>query len=494
MKKRLQKAINDYFILCILCLSLCSSCSLADRSAKPYQSVESISSALSDVTNTNDSILAKDRKIARIVATTVISENKKKFPNKVIWKGRKGIDPEKFNKVIRSNAIIRNNWKNNWNETKSEGTSLILVKKDKKDQFLMSAGEVLPVTAKVEKENNEYRLNIYDLFDPKNSSLDISKDYTAPINYLTRRSKLIPKITAVVNTNRYMSDIGLHRITPFDPNRIPVILIHGFKDNPASWVKLINQLQSDPDIRYKYQFWTFTYPTGIPILYSAMRLRENLIKMREVYDPNSVNPNLNRMVLVGHSMGGIIARLLSSNSNNSFSKWLPFESEMENQSAHKMFKFEAEPYISRAIFIATPHKGTAMASSSIARFFNTIIKIPLEIQDSFISTFSLNPDISLKDQRLISRMKSISNLRPNSDFIRSLQSTTINSNIATHSIIGIGRLSWWKKLETTDDFVVSYNSAHIQNADSELTVAAWHDLHKNSKAISEVGRILKLQH
>ena len=79
MKKRLQKAINDYVILCILCLSLCSSCSLADRSAKPYQSVESISSALSDVTNTNDSILAKDRKIARIVATTVISENKKKL-------------------------------------------------------------------------------------------------------------------------------------------------------------------------------------------------------------------------------------------------------------------------------------------------------------------------------------------------------------------------------------------------------------------------------
>ena len=443
MKKRLQKAINDYVILCILCLSLCSSCSLADRSAKPYQSVESISSALSDVTNTNDSILAKDRKIARIVATTVISENKKKFPNKVIWKGRKGIDPEKFNKVIRSNAIIRNNWKIIGMKLRVK-EPLILVKKDKKDQFLMSAGEVLPVTAKVEKENNEYRLNIYDLFDPKNSSLDISKDYTAPINYLTRRSKLIPKITAVVNTNRYMSDIGLHRITPFDPNRIPVILIHGFKDNPASWVKLINQLQSDPDIRYKYQFWTFTYPTGIPILYSAMRLRENLIKMREVYDPNSVNPNLNRMVLVGHSMGGIIARLLSSNSNNSFSKWLPSESEMENQLAHKMFKFEAEPYISRAIFIATPHKGTAMASSSIARFFNTIIKIPLEIQDSFISTFSLNPNISLKDQRLISRMKSISNLRPNSDFIRSLQSTTINSNIATHSIIGIGRLSWWK--------------------------------------------------
>ena len=89
MKKRLQKAINDYVILCILCLSLCSSCSLADRSAKPYQSVESISSALSDVTNTNDSILAKDRKIARIVATTVISENKKSFLTKSYGKVEK---------------------------------------------------------------------------------------------------------------------------------------------------------------------------------------------------------------------------------------------------------------------------------------------------------------------------------------------------------------------------------------------------------------------
>ena len=73
-------------------------------------------------------------------------------------------------------------------------------------------------------------------------------------------------------------------------------------------------------------------------------------------------------------MGGIIARLLSSNSNNSFSKWLPSESEMENQSAHKMFKFEAEPYISRAIFIATPHKGTAMASRALPDFLIQSLK------------------------------------------------------------------------------------------------------------------------
>ena len=79
MKKRLQKATERLrYSFVFYAFLLCSSCSLADRSAKPYQSVESISSALSDVTNTNDSILAKDRKIARIVATIVISEKQKK--------------------------------------------------------------------------------------------------------------------------------------------------------------------------------------------------------------------------------------------------------------------------------------------------------------------------------------------------------------------------------------------------------------------------------
>ena len=39
--------------------------------------------------------------------------------------------------------------------------------------------------------------------------------------------------------------------------------------------------------------------------------------------------------------------------------------------------------------------------------------------------------------------------------------------------------------------MVSYESAQLINSDSELTVAAWHDLNTDSETISEVGRILK---
>ena len=196
--------------------------------------------------------------------------------------------------MIKSSAVIRKNWNNNWNEYKGKGTPLIFLRKDQGDRFLMNAGEVMPVTAHIEKNDTEFKIKIFDTLDPKNSSEEIARDYTAPINYLTRRAKLIPKITAIVKTNQYMDGIGLHRMNPFDPNKIPVILIHGFKSNPTTWVNLINQLQSDPKVRNRFQFWTFSYPTGIPILYSTMRLRNELNAMRKYYDPDENNKNLAR--------------------------------------------------------------------------------------------------------------------------------------------------------------------------------------------------------
>tara|TARA_B100001094_G_C18066719_1_gene737843 strand:- start:444 stop:1112 length:669 start_codon:yes stop_codon:yes gene_type:complete len=219
--------------------------------------------------------------------------------------------------------------------------------------------------------------------------------------------------------------------------------------------------------------------------------------MREFYDPKGSNKNLNNMVLVGHSMGGIIARLLSSKSSKTFKDWLPSGSTLSGISpksrdlAKKMFHFNSQDFITRSIFIATPHRGTELASSGIARMLSSAIQIPFEIQETFINSLSLNPDISFNDQQFISRMKSINNLRPESEFIRFMHSAPINPRIKTHSIIGIGKLAWWKKLESRSDFVVSYESAQLINSDSELTVAAWHDLNTDSETISEVGRILK---
>ena len=497
MRKRSDQIIFSGWLYLGLLSLFFTSCSIPDQKSKPYKSIKEIKAAIFNATKENTSKLSKDRKTSRIVASSISPIKNQKNFIKFEWVGRDSIKPTDFDYVIRSSAVIRKNWNSNWNESEGKGTPLVFLKKNGDDRFLMKAGEVMPVTAHIEKNETEFKIKLSDTLDPKNSSKKIAKDFTAPINYLTRRAKLIPKITAIIKTNQYIDGIGLHRMNPFDPNKIPVILIHGFKSNPSTWVNLINQLQSDPKIRNRFQFWTFSYPTGIPILYSTMRLRNELNSMREFYDPKGSNKNLNNMVLVGHSMGGIIARLLSSTSSKTFKDWLPSGSTISGISpksrdlAKKMFHFNSQDFITRSIFFATPHRGAEIASSGIARMISSAIQIPFEIQETFINSLSLNPDISFNDQQFISRMKSINNLRPASEFIRFMHSAPINPRIKTHSIIGIGKLAWWKKLESRSDFVVSYESAQLINSDSELTVAAWHDLNTDSETISEVGRILK---
>ena len=54
-------------------------------------------------------------------------------------------------------------------------------------------------------------------------------------------------------------------LEPYDPDRIPVVLIHGLTSIPQMWLPTISAIESDPELRGRYQFWVFAYPTGDPI-------------------------------------------------------------------------------------------------------------------------------------------------------------------------------------------------------------------------------------
>src|SRR5947207_9497774 len=99
---------------------------------------------------------------------------------------------------------------------------------------------------------------------------------------------------------RYEKKTGLYFLQPYDPDRIPVVFVHGLISTPFDWVQTIKGLLADPEIRKHYQFWVFSYPTGNPVLYSALRLREELAKVDKLY------PNHKDYVLVVHSMGGML--------------------------------------------------------------------------------------------------------------------------------------------------------------------------------------------
>ena len=81
---------------------------------------------------------------------------------------------------------------------------------------------------------------------------------------------------------------------------------------------MINELEGDPRIREKYQIWVFLYDSGNPISYSAGRLRGALMNALHEFDPNSKDPALQRIVVIGHSQGGLLTKLTAIDSGTRF--------------------------------------------------------------------------------------------------------------------------------------------------------------------------------
>ena len=91
--------------------------------------------------------------------------------------------------------------------------------------------------------------------------------------------------------------------------RVPVVLVHGTASSPARWAELVNELSSDPVIQQGCQFWFFSYNTGNPVTFSAGKLREDLRMAVAELDPEGRDPALHRIVVIGHSQGGLLAKL-----------------------------------------------------------------------------------------------------------------------------------------------------------------------------------------
>ena len=172
--------------------------------------------------------------------------------------------------------------------------------------------------------------------------------------------------------NQQGLDTALYMSRPYEPGKIPVIFVHGLVSSPRAWVKTINELENTPLIESRYQFWVFLYPTGLPIPSSAQRLRESLVRVRNVVDPSHSDPALDRTVLVGHSMGGVLSKMMAQHTGSTL--WnaaitVPrdrFRAPPELREAlNEMLVFEPVPFVSRVVFIATPHRGSPIANGPV---------------------------------------------------------------------------------------------------------------------------------
>lgn len=278
-------------------------------------------------------------------------------------------------------------------------------------------------------------------------------------------------------------------LAPHLPGKFPVVFIHGTASSAGRWADTVNELLSDPRIRDNFEFWFFNYDTGNPIPYSALLLREALQDAVTKIDPSGQDPALRHMVLIGHSQGGLLAKMLVVNSGNKF--WdgisqkplneLDMSAETRDLVRRSMF-FEHSPYVSRVIFLATPQRGSYVAGFSVAQFIARFVKLPLRVAQAVGDVVTNNADALRFDPSKTGAGSSIYGMAPGSPFINALAPLPIAPGIAAHSIIAVKGDG---PVESGDDGVVEYSSAHLSGVVSELVVRSGHSIQSNPQAIAE---------
>jgi pimeloyl-ACP methyl ester carboxylesterase len=284
---------------------------------------------------------------------------------------------------------------------------------------------------------------------------------------------------------------GLMMMQPYRRGRVPVVLVHGTASSPVRWAEMYNEVTQDPALNGRYQFWLFQYNTGQPILYSAMLLRRALENVINDVDPARKDEALRRMVLVGHSQGGLLAKLLTIHSGNRFWENVtkePFE-KMEMPADTRaliqeaMF-FEPVPTVERVVFIATPHRGSFRASGFALNIIRRIVTLPGALVDQFQALLK-QPEFA---QLGISQLPtSVDNMSPGNRFIRALAESPIDPRITAHSIIAVVGEG---PVTGKTDGVVAYESARIEGVASEVVVRSGHSTQSHPETIEEVKRIL----
>jgi pimeloyl-ACP methyl ester carboxylesterase len=284
---------------------------------------------------------------------------------------------------------------------------------------------------------------------------------------------------------------GLIMLHPYRPGQIPVVLVHGTASSPARWAEMVNELANDRVLGHRFQFWLFQYNTGQPILYSAMLMRRALAAAIADVDPEGKDAALRRMVIIGHSQGGLLTKLMAIHSGTRF--WdnvsrvplaeLDAKPETRELLQEAMF-FDPLPEVERVIFVATPHRGSFRASGWVLGLIRRLVSLPGRLASQLQGLASGNLAY-LKTTQLPT---SVDNMSPNHPFTRTLAESPIDPRIHAHSIIAVlGK----GPLTGRTDGVVAYESAHIEGVESELVVQSSHSTQATPETIEEVRRILR---
>lgn len=326
--------------------------------------------------------------------------------------------------------------------------------------------------------------------------LTLAADHAAFYRWGTRRSPLTRLSRVGLFGGREIERrSGLYLLEDYDPDKQPLVMIHGLASSPLIWAGLSQAVWRDPALRTRFQVWHLVYPTHAPQLVLRRRLAAHLDHAWQVLDPDGDDAARHGMVLVGHSLGGVLARLLATDSDDTL--WdsaftaapdTLMGSQDDLAVVQELFRFRAYPGIRRSVFLAAPHRGSPLTHAWFGRMIRRLVHGHVPELDALQRIARDQPGAihdAVRDRYLDARVNSITTLQPD-QIVRAAAETLLpDPAIQLHTIAGV--LSGRKSV---GDGIVPLASALLPGAASTLLVDIGHSLTEDARVIDEVLRIL----
>jgi pimeloyl-ACP methyl ester carboxylesterase len=380
------------------------------------------------------------------------------------------------------------------------GASLVVIRHARRESAFFRPEHPFAATAVLSRcETNGgtrlslYNPQVYDRVAIGGDFVPLERDLSAPLGYIAQIEGR-PWLTGFLEPAS--SDVApkLLMLEPASPGKIPLIFVHGLLSDPMAWADLVNELRADPGLDRRYQIWAYRYPTGDAVLASAAHLREFLVFARDASDPSREDPAYDQMVIVGHSMGGLVAKMQITESYDLL--WQRFATkpiEAVNASPQMLerleraFFFSPSKTVTRVVFIGTPHRGSAWSQRLVGRVGSSLVRFDTGRNQQFSDFVDANYDV-VRPRFRSGLPTSLDLLEPDSPFLDALLEMPINRCVRMHSIIGDARGG---VIHEPSDGVVPVSSARLKGVESELFVDAEHTmLHRDPATTDELKRIL----
>lgn len=372
------------------------------------------------------------------------------------------------------------------------------------DSMIPSTGLWYPVTGILNLDQPQQP--VLELIDPtrrgasgnRGMAFPLSVDYTSTFarDFYDRQRQLLD-LPALFKFEKFADRMGMYRVSAFDPEKQACFLVHGVWSSPMSWHLFLNQAYADPEIRERYEFWTFGYPTGAPIPYLAEEFREGVLDVLAFRKANGAHRE--DVVVVGHSMGGLLAKAATQHGGEA--DWnkvfrVPLDeldvSDEDREVLRSVVYNDPIPEIQRVVFCSTPHRGSEVAAKPGAKLVGDLIQVPRQLAEATREIVKQSQGVLTPLGLELAKMPtSVDQLRPSSSVTAEFLNKPLNPNVKFHSVIG--RKNPRTPVERSSDGVVPYTSSHIEGVVSEAIVDnSPHGVHREEAGIAEILRILKL--